>query len=196
MRPFVKKVEKHLEVYLADERILTVDRSFARSELLSWDVATKNEFFERFLPLEERYAFRVATNKLSRRSMHSRQLTKVLGELYFSEGAIEAALRELEHLGLINDHDFEAHFVQKLQKQGKSTREITLKAANRGIAAKALAAHFGSEEETLRALVERRYPALLEKNTPYAEKQKGMGALYRRGFSPATIAKVLNGLVN
>lgn len=194
MRPLVKKVEKHLEVYLEDELVLTVDRSFARSELISWDVASRNEFFERFLPLEERYAFRVATCKLSRRSMHSEQLKRVLAELYFSEGAIEAALRELEHLGLINDHDFEAHFVQKLQKQGKSTREIVLKAANRGIAAKKLASHLGSEEKTLRALVEKRYPALLDKETPYAEKQKGMGALYRRGFSTSSIAKVVKNL--
>lgn len=194
MRPLVKKVEKHLEVYLEDELVLTVDRSFARSELISWDVASKNEFFERFLPLEERYAFRVATCKLSRRSMHSEQLKRVLAELYFSEGAIEAALRELEHLGLINDHDFEAHFVQKLQKQGKSTREIVLKAANRGIAAKKLTSHLGSEEKTLRALVEKRYPALLDKETPYAEKQKGMGALYRRGFSTSSIAKVVKNL--
>ena len=191
MRAHFQKIDDFLEVYLGDECILTVDRSFAKSELISWEVSSKSEFFELFRPLEDRYAFKAAVIKLSRRSMHSEQIKQVLKERYFSEGAIEAALIELNHLGIINDEDFEAHFVQKLQKLGKSTREIVLKASQRGISAKKVQALLVDECEALRIVVEKRYPELLEKNTPYAQKQKVMGALYRRGFSTSSIGKLV-----
>ncbi len=188
MRPQIRHIDKHIEVLLEGECILTVDHTFAKSELISWEVSSKQDFFDRFYPLEERYALRVALIKLSRKAMHSEQVKCVLAERYFSYGAIESALEELSRLGVINDEDFEAYFVKKLQKQGKSRHQIVSKATQKGIPAKKLADLFGPEQETLKALIEKKYPVLLDKNAPYSKKQKAMGALYRRGFATSTIS--------
>lgn len=195
MRPQIKEIGSkpytYLELHLEDECILKLHRSFAKSELISWDVTSKQDFFERFWPLEERYAFRLACIKLSKQALHTETLRGLLGEGFFSEGAILSAINELIRLGMLNDEDFEANFVQKLQRQGKSRRQIILKANQRGISPKKLISHYGLEEETLKGLIEKKYPILLQHDAPYPKKQKAMGALYRRGFSFSSISCVL-----
>ena len=189
MRPQIKQVDTSLDVYLDDTCILTIDRSFAKSELLSWDVASKNDFLDRFWPLEERYALRVGLIKLSKKAMHSCELDKCLEERHFSSNARQKAKNELIRLGVLNDEDFEAYFVKKLTKQGKSRHQIISKAKMKGIPLKSISAHLGPDEATLRALVEKRYPILLDKTASKAQKQKAIGALYRRGFSVSCILK-------
>ncbi|MCE5294703.1 MAG: RecX family transcriptional regulator, partial [Chlamydiales bacterium] len=189
MRPQIKQIDTSLEVYLDTTCILTIDRSFAKSELLSWDVASRDEFLERFWPLEERYALRVGLMKLSKKAMHSRELDACLEERHFSANARQRAIDELVRLNVLNDEDFEAYFVKKLQKQGKSRHQITIKAKMRGIPLKSLDAHLGPDVDTLKALVEKRYPILLDKTAPKAQKEKAIAALYRRGFSVSCILK-------
>jgi SOS response regulatory protein OraA/RecX len=183
MRAQFKEVKRYLELYLGEEMLLTLDRTFLRSDVCFWEVASREAFFELFYSLEEKMAFRAASWLLSRRSMHSEQLKKRLKERHFSEGAVEYALEELLRLGLLSDSDFEANFVQKLQKQGKSRREILLKAKMKGIAPDKILVPLSSEEETLKALIEKRYPVLLQRDAPYPLKQKALAALYRKGFS-------------
>ena len=191
MRPSYKEVEKDLEVYLDEELILTVDRSFKKSELFSWEVDSKEVFFERFSPLERRYALRLSFFKLAKRSMHSEEVRRYLRERHFSIEAQDAAIYELTKQGFLNDQDFEAYFVKKWQKQGKSRRQIEQKAQMKGIAKERLVSHYGTEEETLRALIEKKYPILLEKDAPFDKKQKALGALSRRGFTFSSISCAL-----
>ncbi|MBS0635781.1 MAG: regulatory protein RecX [Verrucomicrobia bacterium] len=187
MRLSVKKIEKQLELSLEGELLRVVHAAFAKTDIASWDISSKNDFFDRFWPLEEKVALQLSLMKLARKSMHSEQIKLLLEG--FSEGAVNKALEELRRLGLVHDEDFEAQFVKKLQKQGKSRLQISLKARQKGISPKKLV--FGSEEDTLRALIEKRYPVLLDKDCPYEKKQKALGALYRRGFSMGTISCIL-----
>jgi SOS response regulatory protein OraA/RecX len=195
VRPQIKKIEgfktAYCELYLDDEFVCKIDRLFARSELISWDVASKTEFFERFLPLEKRFAMVAACNRLARQQLHSCQLIKSLKERFYSEIAIVHTIGELVRLGMINDEDYEASFVKKLQKQGKSRRQITLKASEKGISTKKLVCLLAPEEEALKTLIEKRYPILLQKDVPFATRQKALGALQRRGFSYSVISSYL-----
>ncbi len=182
-----KAQNRAIELFLEDEHILTVDRIFLKSELASWDVASKGEFFDRFYPLEERFALRVALLALSRKAMHSEQLKQLLEDRFFSHGAIAFALGEIGRFGYLQDEDFERSFVQKLQKQGKSRHEIAYKAKSKGIPLQNLP--FGSEEEALKTLIEKRYSVLLQKGVPHALKQKAVRALSRKGFPISCILK-------
>jgi len=127
-------------------------------------------------------ALQVALFKLARRAMHSQEVRRYLVDKEFTEEAIEEALVELKRLGLINDADYEAQFVKRLERQHKSHRQILMKAYQLGIPQEAIRVHLGSEEKVVKSLVQKRYPKLLDKNASYDEKKKALGALYRRGF--------------
>ncbi len=190
MRPICQQVNNCIEIFLQDEHILTVDKTFKKSELTTWDVASKEDFLERFKPLEERQALVLSLYKLSRRPMHTQELEPYLAERFFSPHAINHAIEECCRLGALNDSDYEAQFVRRLQTKGKSRREILFKAKNRGITTN-LTDHFSSEEETLKALIQKRYPILLEPQADFLQKQKAMNALARRGFSYSSITSAL-----
>ncbi len=192
MRPHCSQVRNSLELFLQDEHIITIDKSFKKSELMQWDVASRSEFFDRFWPLEERQALIQSLHKLSRRAMHTKELRAYLAERHYSDRAIEYALQELMRLGTLNDNEYEAQFVKRLQRQGKSRREIIYKANQRGITPYALDEHLAPEEETLHALIQKRYPILLDKAADFAKRQKALQALVRRGFSYTAITKVTN----
>lgn len=141
---------------------------------------------------EQIEAFRAASFMLARRSMHSKELIARLEKKLFSVEAINHALKELERLGLINDAEFEAYFVKKLQRQGKSRRQIEQKAREKGIPLKQLDHLLVPDDEPLRSLIERKYPVLLDKKAPVKDRQRAVQALLRRGFSISCILKDFN----
>ena len=127
-------------------------------------------------------ALQLALTKLSRKAMHSQEVRRVLTQKGFSEEDVEAALQELTRLGVLNDGDYEAQFVKRLERQHKSRRQILLKATQLGLPLDAIRAQLGSEDEVMKALIRKRYPVLMDKNASYQERQQALGALYRRGF--------------
>ena len=183
----IKLQNRALELYLGEEFLITVDPIFQKSELASWDIASKEQFFALFYPLEGRIALRVSLYALSRRALHSGQLERLLGDRLFSQGAIESAVGEVKRLGYLQDAEFEQNFTQRLQKQGKSRHEIVHKARQKGIPLQNLS--FAPEEESLKILIEKRYPVLLERGGAQALKQKAVQALVRKGFPLPCILK-------
>lgn len=191
MRLTCKQVKDFIEISLGDEAFITLHRLFLKSELPKWDVESKEAFFERFSAFEPKVCLQFALQKLSRKAFHSEVLKKQLVTALFSERAIETSLEELQRLGMLDNTDFVAHFVQKLKRQGKSERQILAKAYQMGLPSAAVKGHFGGEEETLRRLIEKKYPILLAKEASLLQKQKAMRALFTRGFSSDLITCVI-----
>lgn len=191
MRLSLKQNDKAIDIFFGETHLVTVSHHFVKSEIGSWDISSKEEFFPRFCQLERQIAIQLAFIKLSRKAMHSEEVRCHLQEHYFTDGAIEQAILECQRLGALNDVDFVAHFVKKMQKRGKSSRQIVAKFRQKGVACSELSSYLQTDDETLRELIEKRYPQLLQKNTPFIQKQKAMSALFRRGFSSSTISCIL-----
>lgn len=133
-----------------------------------------------------------AYRKLSRRAMHSAELRSILQEANFSPEAIEAALQEVTRFGALNDRDFLEQLVAKYKRAGKSRLYIQSKCRNKGIELAELRPFLSDDEESLRRLIAKRYPFLLEGQVSYEKKKKALSALFRQGFSSAAISKVIN----
>lgn len=193
MRLTCKQVKDFVEIFLGDGALIKVHRLFLKSELAKWEIESKEAFFERFSLLEPKVCLQFALQKLSRRSFHSEVLKKQLVAALFSERAIADCVEELQRLGILDNADFVAYFVQKLKCQGKSERQILVKAHQMGLPMHAIKGHFGGEEEILRRLIEKKYPILLAKEATLLQKQKAMRALYTRGFSSDLITCAIKG---
>lgn len=191
MRPSLTKIDNYVEIMLGDEPLVKAHRCLLKSEVASWDVDSKQEFFAKFWPLEQKVAFRLALHKLARKAMHSQELKLRLKQNFFSDQAIEYAIAEAERLGMIQDSDYVAHLTERLSRQGKSRQQILAKCSQLGIAKSDVALTKESEVEALRRLIVKRYPLLLQKNASTIEKQKVMRALSMRGFSFSLITCVL-----
>ena len=145
---------------------------------------------------EEKRAWNWAIRWLSRSSLHSQTLAQKMHKKGFSTPAIEKVLVRLAQSGFLDDAAYTTRFVQKLLESGKSALQIYAKAKAASLPLTEVRAVLGSEEAqnlrtpTLQRLIERKYPILLQ-NAPPAAKRKALAALLRRGFSYASIERVL-----
>ncbi len=114
--------------------------------------------------------------------MHTVEIEASLAKKGYTEGEIKEAIRELERLGYTNDNDFIVQFVRREERSHKSPRQILAKARMKGLPLAEVKERLSPQEETMRSLIKKKYPVLLDKDASYQQKQKARGALYRRGF--------------
>ncbi len=114
--------------------------------------------------------------------MHSEEIKKSLAEKGFSAGEIEEAVVELHRLGVLNDKDYARMFVTAEERRHKSPRQILAKARMKGLPLSDVRECLSPEDETMNALIKKKYSVLLDTKASYQEKQKARAALYRRGF--------------
>ncbi len=133
--------------------------------------------------------------RLSKVSAHSEQLVLYLQKKGFSAQVIEEALQLVRSLGFIDDSSFVSRFVSGLQNRGKSTKDILSRAYQKNIPInqiKTVLLDQNDEENVLRQLIERKYQFLLDPEIDYKKRQKGIASLYRKGFAPSLIQKILS----
>lgn len=139
-----------------------------------------------FLEFEYRYAKTYALKRLSKQSMPSMALQKVLRRYFVSEVNISRICKELSEQGFINDNEWAASYVRCQSRRRQGPRAIGHKLHLKG---------FSSEEtkqvlkevaspETQRNLIRSLLATKYSKRnlSDYKEKQKVIGGLVRRGF--------------
>ena len=145
-------------------------------------------FFEALKREERRGAFRYALTCLARQSLHSKQLEKKLRAHFLTEETIEAVIRSCEEKGLLDDAEWVEQKVKQWNCQGKSTTDIRLRLARCGVGREQTA---GNDMAALDHLVPRKYPQLLNTHSSRNDRMKALRALYRRGFSTASVQEFL-----
>jgi len=185
-----------LELVLGGIIVRRVDgRLFRARDFAGWEVASEQEFGERFCALECRRAFLFCTRRLARRRQHSEELRRELEGRHICSRTVDAVIRRCQDLGFLSDDDLIQDFVRIGLASGKSARALIAKARARGLPLDQVGHHLAEkregESEALRHWIERRYPELLHKDIDPALRQKYLARLKRKGFSYATICQAL-----
>lgn len=134
--------------------------------------------------------------KLGMRSCNTVELRVWLKEKGASEKDIETLLLECQNLGYVDDAQWLASFVRSQRAKRYGKRTIALKLMQKGFShddiSHALAEEGEDEETAIRHLLQNRYRSR-DMRDP-RERQKVIASLARRGFSFATIQKILASL--
>lgn len=120
---------------------------------------------------------------LARKAYFSKQLRKKLSEKGYPEEEIEPLMKELTQRGWLNDQELGARYVEQQRQKGYGAKMIALKLREK---AGYLDIAIGDEEETLKALIKKKYLSKLAE-----KREKVIQALLRRGYSYELISKVL-----
>ena len=137
-------------------------------------------------------------NLLQERSYTRKQLQDKLKQAGYSEGIIEQALAYMESFGYVDDAAYAKRYVEDYLER-KSLRKISEELARKGISREIIedAIAFveerdgASDEETMirELLIKKKYDA---ETADYKEKNRIQAFLFRKGFSPDKIRKVMN----
>lgn len=147
-----------------------------------------------------RTAYEYALELLTARAYTARNLRRKLVQKSFGAEEIAAAEERLTGAGLLDDRRFAAEYArQKLTSGGKSVRRVRQELAQRGIscdvAESAVAAVMEDEPVDLRRSIEaaaaKKLASLggLERDV---QRRRLYAFLYRRGFEPSEISRVVN----
>jgi len=153
------------------------------------------DFQEQFTQYEFQRAKVYVYNRLAARSMHSRELEKMLKERLVSSECIGRLLDECRSMGYLNDREWVENAIRTEMSRKKGPKAILQKLRMKGIAVEeieAILSEMDSEEgqkERLRKLLETKYRNRdLE---DYREREKVIGALVRKGYDFQIIREVL-----
>lgn len=142
---------------------------------------------EQFEALEAKKVKIFVFKKLSQKNYCSFELKKILKEYLVTSSVIDAVINECKNLGYLNDRDFLESFIRSSKAKNKGPewilQKLMLKGLKRETCEKFLNTQDTSEDRILRikTLLQSRY-----KNkdiTNFAEKQKVVASLIRKGFS-------------
>jgi regulatory protein len=170
------------EVRALSPRIVSA-RDLSGISAQSWEA-----FVSALSLLEEKGAMRLVLTALARRSYHSQQIRELLTKHFLSDQVIETILSFCQEKGYVNDQEWEEGRISYLRSRGKSARDISFRLRQKGIHA----SFAQDDQEVLKKLIEKKYPALLREGLPFKEKAKSIQALLRRGFSLEDIQKFLS----
>ncbi len=129
---------------------------------------------------------------LDRMDRTEKQLSQKLREASFSEESIAAVMAFLRKYDLINDRRYAERFVRHSLENNLSRLEIRqklfIKGIKRDIADEILSETEICEEESLSALIEKKYRSKLSAENGY---EKVYAALVRKGFSYSAVRNAL-----
>lgn len=135
-----------------------------------------------------------ALNLLSRRDHTTVELKRKLATRGFSAASITRVIEELAGEGYLNDRRFAERWAESSIRNGRGygiriLQELQRRGVPHEIAATAVAAAAVEypEQDSLAAIVARRFPTFDPASSPLKEKQRVYSYLQRRGFSIQTI---------
>ena len=173
---------RHLDVYIKDEFIKTVDKSLYRRHLK--DIHNVRDVKRDLARLERKISLNYTLFLLGRRAYSSYEISKKLKEKLISQASIEESLRKCSHY--ISDEDVIASIIRVESSKGKGKRAIMNKLSQR-LGKKRdeldgwLEAHCSEDSELERAIsiATKKFRKLLT----FEEKGKAIRFLVGRGFS-------------
>jgi regulatory protein len=152
----------------------------------------------------ERRAIDAALNFLSYRQRTGLEVRRKLASRGFGEAAIEAALRRLGAVGLIDDEAFVGAYVRDRvahRPMGirRMLQELYVKGIPKDVALPVIERMFNEEATDERALAERvvakkSLAPVGEPGDPSVAKRRVRDQLLRRGFDPRVVRDVMDGL--
>jgi regulatory protein len=189
---------KHLfQLFLDEDEWHKVHVSiFGRRPSISGETIVECE--EVFTKLEYQGAKRFVLKRLSLRSYHSLELSAALSERLVSKETIERVLEEYSSMGYLNDQEWVASTVQRLQLQKCGPRAIEMKLRAKGLPKESIQnaiasiCKSSSQQENINRLLTSRYRSRDMANPK--EKQKVIAGLMRKGYAYDQINAALRGL--
>ncbi len=138
--------------------------------------------------LARRYLIR----QLALRSLHQKQAYALLKKLGLQENVILEAITSLQDY--FDDKGWLDVRISKWMREGKSRIQVRSKLLQSGV----ISTEYGKESNiefdeytSLRELIRKKYPSLLNEEVPREKKQKIIQAILRRGFSFSSISSIL-----
>ncbi len=180
-------IAKKTKIYIDGECVKIVShrivspKDLARSEV-------GEQYLERVREMERQGAIRYALRCLSRQSLHSKKLERKLRDHFLDDEVIASVVQYCRNAALLNDDEWISHRTHNWQSQGKSMAEIHARLRKDRVDSREVR---GDDMAALERLIPKKYPQLLEANTPSQEQWKALQALQRRGFSLDTVQDFL-----
>lgn len=135
---------------------------------------------------------------LARRDHAEAEVARKLGQKGFSAEAARSAIERLRRLGYLDDRRFALRFAESTVRNGRGWgARLRMELLRRGIDPELIAetlAETGAafdEGQTLRELLERKFPSFSPAAADDRERRRVMGYLLRRGFSMALVLRVV-----
>lgn len=139
-------------------------------------------------------AFAYAANLLARRDRTVAELERRLVDKGFPAGVVAAVVARLTKSGYLDDRRFAERWAESAVANGRGygprlRLELSRRGIPREIVAEVVAGISAShdEQETLAALVERKFPGFDPKSASDRDLRRVVGYMQRRGFSTAAI---------
>lgn len=142
-------------------------------------------------------AYAYALRALARRDCSEAELRRKLAARDITDAAAAAVIDRLKEAGYLDDRRYAEHLAGSLVRSGRRFGfhlrfELLRRGIPESIAEEALAvvAATHGEEDTLRTLVARKFPAFDFSSATERDKRRAVDFLRRRGFSRSTIMRV------
>lgn len=182
-------VPDHYHLIVDGEPLRLLPKSLFGWRKIKLTATTPLELTLELAALEYRGIKRFLLRRLSAQSYHTIELRQSLEKKGASEENIARALAEFVELGYLNDAEWLAAFVRRLQREKKGGQWILMKLKSKGIPQVEIDAIRFSvrerEEESIERLLATRYRS--RNLADHKEKQKVISSLARRGFSLSNI---------
>lgn len=194
-RPHMEK-SGVLIVSLDEEPFLEVTTTiFGKRPSLPKEVDSVESLQEAVRSIELKGTKRYVLNRLSQKSYHSVELTKLLKKKLVSDDAVERVIDDCIRYGYLNDKEWLDHFVRRERGKKRGPQWIEGKLRQKGIPFDdiRLALEETDDEEEMRdqifRLIRTRYRTrnLLD----YREREKTIGALVRRGYDVNLVREII-----
>lgn len=149
------------------------------------------------LASEEKRAFEKAIDYLSVRMHTKKELTLKLQKKEFRQDAILGAIKKLEEYNYIDDRVFANEFISQNKKYSKQT--LKNKLLQKGVSneiVEEVTQNYDDEDDVILCKKYAEKYLKSKKVLTFADRQKLITSLLRKGFKFATIKSVLNSLIN
>ncbi|MBY0529731.1 MAG: recombination regulator RecX [Rhabdochlamydiaceae bacterium] len=185
-----------LDLFWGEELFCTVVKKLFFKELRRLSsLLDFAEFKQRWRELEVKIAKQEVIKLLSKKGYLSDELRQKLALKHFSDESIEQAISFTQTSGYIDDEIEIQRLVKSSLRKGKGPKAVLHQLKQKRIAAplinEARTPLFEGEKSALEAWVQKKYGSI--DFADRVQRQKVIGQLIRRGFSPELIFSTLNG---
>lgn len=142
-------------------------------------------------------AYGIALRALTRRDHSEMELRRKLSDKGISAAAVDEVVEKLKRSGYLDDRRFAVRWAESAVRSGRGygfrlRYDLTMKGVAGDVVSEVLE-RLGEEfeeGETLKSLMQRKFPAFSPREGDGREKKRIMGYLQRRGFSVAAIIQM------
>lgn len=133
-------------------------------------------------------AYQLALRRVAMKSSHSQELISYLRRKGVPSAHIDAILKAFTEKKWIDDTSWIEQFIAKEKGRGRSNLQIRAKLASKQIR---VGAFQEDNIEALERIINKKYPALLDKKSSKEAQKKAIISLLRRGFNLDEIKKII-----